>query len=342
VSKAADALLAGRLKTLQRAIRNAATPLSPEEVLRAIMAEAKRLVPCTAWSLFLYDLEKQELEFHFIVGPKAGALAGKRLKLGEGIAGQCALLRHPLRVNNAAADRRHLKSADAATGFVTRSVLAVPLISRGRLLGVVEFLNRRGGGFTPGDAHLASSFIEVAALAVDNAFLLRRAEALAAHDDLTGLLNARTFLTRLDQEIARAKRFGGEFALLFMDLDGFKSVNDRHGHLVGSRTLAVVGSILQELVRTTDIVSRYGGDEFCMLLTHSARAGALVFAERVRQAVAEFPFGERLGYDISLTASIGLSLYPSQAADRSELLKKADAAMYAIKKHGKNGVQISS
>ncbi len=330
--------MARRLQTLQRAIGNAATPLSPDDILPAVMAEAQQLVPCEAWSLFLFDLERQELEFHLLVGAKSETLSGMRLKLGEGIAGRCALTREAIRVNDAAADSRHLKSVDAMTGFVTRNVLAVPLVSRGRLLGVVEFLNRTGGPFSEADEHLAASFVDVAALAIDNAFLLRKAEQLAAHDDLTGLLNARTFLERLDQEIARCRRFGGEFSLLFLDLDGFKQVNDRHGHLIGSRTLAVVGTMLRDLVRTTDVLCRYGGDEFCVLLTHSNPKGSAIFAERARDAIASFPYRERLGYDIRLTASVGIAHYPTQAVERNELLKKADGAMYGAKRGGKNQV----
>ena len=335
-------LSATRIRALQRAIRAAAAPTDPELVLRQVMAHAQKLVPCQAWSLFLFDLEKQELIFHLLVGAKADALAGMRIPLGQGIAGVCAEKRKALRVNDAGSDRRHYKEADAKSGFVTRNVLAAPLLSRGRLLGVVEFINRKGAtGFTIADEHLAVSFVEVAGMAVDNAVLLRKAEQMAAHDDLTGLLNARSLLDRLDQEIARCKRFGGGFTLLFMDLDGFKLVNDRHGHLVGSRTLAAVGGILRDMIRTTDIASRYGGDEFCALLAQATPDGALLFANRLREAIAEYPYRERLGYDIHLTASIGLSHYPAQAAERSELLKKADGAMYKAKWLGKNSVQVA-
>ena len=155
---------------------------------------------------------------------------------------------------------------------------------------------------------------------------------------MTDLYNARYLLASLDREVNRAKRAGLDLSVLFLDLDHFKLVNDRRGHLVGSRVLREFGKLLQGSVRTIDTIARYGGDEFCIVLVDTGREGAMSVAERIRASAAEMRFGYESGLSFSLTVSIGVSTYPQDGRGREQLLDQADKAMYLGKSLGRDRV----
>jgi diguanylate cyclase (GGDEF)-like protein len=154
-------------------------------------------------------------------------------------------------------------------------------------------------------------------------------------DEVTGLYNRRFFSLRLEEEISRFRRFNHPVSVVVLDLDGFKSVNDEFGHAVGDETLRDVGQILMKHSRGINVVSRYGGDEFAVLLVETAKSGARLYADRIRQVVATFPYshGKRV------TASFGVASLPDDEASTSEeLFRAADGALYAAKRAGKNQV----
>src|SRR6267142_2609940 len=154
-------------------------------------------------------------------------------------------------------------------------------------------------------------------------------------DEVTQLYNRRFFSLRLEEEISRFRRFNHPVSVVVLDLDGFKSVNDEFGHAVGDETLRDVGQILMKHSRGINVVSRYGGDEFAVLLVETSKSGARLYADRIRQVVATFPFshGKRI------TASFGIASLPDEEAQTSEdLVRAADDALYAAKRAGKNQV----
>jgi diguanylate cyclase (GGDEF)-like protein len=154
-------------------------------------------------------------------------------------------------------------------------------------------------------------------------------------DEVTGLYNRRFFSLRLEEEISRFRRFNHPVSVVVLDLDGFKSVNDEFGHAVGDETLRDVGQILMKHSRGINVVSRYGGDEFAVLLVETSKSGARLYADRIRQVVATFPYshGKRV------TASFGVASLPDDEASTSEeLFRGADGALYAAKRAGKNQV----
>jgi diguanylate cyclase (GGDEF)-like protein len=130
-------------------------------------------------------------------------------------------------------------------------------------------------------------------------------------------------------------------SLIFLDLDGFKTVNDRHGHLWGSRTLVEVGEAIRSTVREIDVVSRYGGDEFTVILPQTGSEGALTIAERIRQRIEETPFLETHGRRVRITASLGIATFPDHGRGKDDLIARADQAMYVAKGRGKNGVALA-
>jgi diguanylate cyclase (GGDEF)-like protein len=183
--------------------------------------------------------------------------------------------------------------------------------------------------------------LEPAATALDNALLLKRAEALSVTDDLTGLHNSRYLNLVLRREAKRASRSGRPLSLVFLDLDGFKSINDSHGHLFGSRALVEAAAVVRSSARETDVAARFGGDEFAVVLPDTGGEGAFAVAERVRQRLAEHRFLADDGLDIHLTASVGVATLPDVAVSPDELIQAADMAMYRVKQSGKNGTQAA-
>jgi diguanylate cyclase (GGDEF)-like protein len=243
------------------------------------------------------------------------------------------------------ADGRELLSANLAadprlSAPAAASVIAFSLGSRGRHPIALVGLDRRPSGRAPrlpaGLSPLLHSLLGVMALALDHAGLLQQAEALSVTDDLTGLHNSRYLRDALHREAKRAVRYGRPLSVLFVDLDGFKRVNDTHGHLCGSRTLVEAGALMRACARESDVVARYGGDEFVIVLPDTASAGATVVARRVRDRLAAHVFLQALHLDVRLTASVGIATLPDVTLAPEELLRAADEAMYRVKERGKN------
>jgi diguanylate cyclase (GGDEF)-like protein len=328
---------------LLQIIRTANDKLDPSNVMRIIMDNIQKLIPCEAWSILLLTSEGQELEFERARGQAAGVLTRSRLKVGEGIAGWVAQHKKPLLVNHAQEDRRFNKSFDKKTKFHTRSILCAPLISRNRLLGVVELINKKSkdGRFSQADLKTLSTLLGPISVSLHNALLYREAQALTLTDDLTRLYNSRYVFQWMATLINRFKKTNKSFSIIFLDLDGFKSVNDSYGHLVGGRTLVEIGKIIAKNVRKKDRVARYGGDEFVVILPGAGESEAMVIAEKVRLAIQHYDFQSALQKEIHLSASFGVAVFPEHGDSVTELIQKADQAMYRVKYSGKNAVQIA-
>jgi diguanylate cyclase (GGDEF)-like protein len=332
---------ARRLAILTDIVKTANSILEPRRVIDLIMTKIQVLIPCEAWSMLMVDEARRELRFEVAMGGKAQEVAGFRVRMGEGIAGWVAQSGKPVISNDVRRDRRFARRFDSETRFLTRSVLCAPLIARGRTIGVVQVINRRGGGFTRADLALLLTLVEPCAIAIENAVLFQRAEQLTITDDLTGLFNTRYLGLQLGREIKRSRRHGTRLSVLFLDLDGFKGVNDRHGHLAGSATLAEMGGLLQGCVRESDTLARYGGDEFVVVLPETPPAGALLIAERIRSAIDEHVFLGGQGLAERLSASVGVATYPDHADSAELLMRMADQAMYHVKQRNKNGVGLA-
>lgn len=177
-------------------------------------------------------------------------------------------------------------------------------------------------------------------VAVENSQLYKLTRSLAITDELTGLRNYRYLQQRLDEEVERARRFHKHVSLVMVDVDDFKMFNDTHGHIAGDGALADLGRVLHSCVREVDVVCRYGGEEFSIVLPETDATGAYVVAEKVREMVAEFAFtGSDGGEDVTMTVSVGVASYPAHAYDKETLLKQADDALYRAKGSGKNRVR---
>jgi len=231
--------------------------------------------------------------------------------------------------------------------ITTRSVIAVPFGMSGGRTGV--FFLRTVGDQPPltiEDSVLAEKVVRTAVSVIEKAYALQTAQSdkeryefLARTDPLTGCANRRTLLEKLHSEIERARRYGLALSVLMIDLDHFKRVNDTRGHLTGDDALRQVAQLLRSVMRSVDVVARYGGEEFLVVLPETAAAGAMSFAERVRERVADHDFAAG-GDPLSVTVSVGVATVdPGTETDADDLLARADAALYRAKRDGRNLVR---
>ena len=323
-------------ETLIDIITTTNSHLKPEEVMDTVMTRIHDLIVCEAWSVLIVDHEADHtLGFAAAFGPGKEQLAGLKVPFGKGIAGWVAKHRHPLIVNNAQDDPRFLPKIDQDTQFVTKNILCAPLVSRGRTIGVIEMLNRPGG-FSDADLELLQVLVNPAAVAIENAYLFQETQRLTIQDDLTKLFNSRHLNHLLQLELEAAKKEGRSLSLIFLDLDGFKAVNDNYGHLQGSQSLVEIAEIIQAATRESDTAGRYGGDEFMLILPDTDMEAAYKVAETIRDAIAAYKLK-----DINMSASIGLACYPLHGTSKERLIRLADRAMYRVKENGKNGIMTA-
>jgi len=230
----------------------------------------------------------------------------------------------------------------------TRSVIALPFFVDRQQAGV--FLLRRGAGEPPlddEDVAFADAVVKAAVASIQRAHLLESARAdnvrlaaLAQTDPLTQVLNRRALTDRLVSELDRARRYGHSVAVLLLDLDDFKLVNDTHGHLVGDGVLKDLAEILRSAIRSADFVARYGGEEFVIVLPETSMDGAVTFAERLRERIANTIFEGGAQSTLTLSVSIGVSLFPGpRITSVDDLLASADSALYRAKGDGRNCVR---
>src|SRR6266699_1836262 len=259
--------------------------LDLDSILQTIMEKMAEYFRPDTWSLLMVDEEKDELYFAIAVGTASETLKNVRLKVGEGIAGWVAKHGERLIVPDVYTDPRFAKRIDEMTKLETRSIICVPLRSKLRVLGVIQLVNVHMENFTAQETFFLQSLCDYAAIAIENARSVERIQELTITDDCTGLYNARHLYKTLEAEVYRSARFGHEFSVIFIDLDHFKSVNDTHGHLVGSKLLAEVGYVIKSHLRLIDYAFRYGGDEFVILLPQTSKEAALIVARRLLEVM---------------------------------------------------------
>jgi len=221
-----------------------------------------------------------------------------------------------------------------------KSILCYPLVHKGEKIGAIELINKTTGAFTPEDQSLMETMLNPLAVAVRTVEMFENAERLTITDDLTKLYNYRYLRSYLEADVKRCLRYKKKVSLLFIDVDGFKRINDTFGHLVGSQALAEMGQVFRRIVRETDVVGRYGGDEFVIVLPETPLNGAMVIAERIRKKVEECEFVAQ-NLSIRLTVSLGIANCPKHTLTAEGLIKKADAAMYRAKELSKNSIKVA-
>jgi diguanylate cyclase (GGDEF)-like protein len=316
----------GRFKeTLQRYGETLAATHDLNALVGAVLDTAVQATRARGGRLLLYDAERGEA----IEQARIGTARGLRSDLpvvvaaGDGLEGD-ALATHEPRVSQ-----------------VPRAVLAVPILREHHLLGLVTAVDPEEGAFSDEDVEALSALALQAGVAIENARLHRVVERQAVTDSLTGLANRRQFYEVLGREYERAQRFGQPVSLILLDIDDFKLINDSRGHLAGDAVLHSVAATLAEVIREIDLASRYGGEEFAVLLPQTGPEGAANLAERLRSEIAARSI--RFGTEeiTGVTASFGVAAGPVQDQTQIDLIASADAALYQAKREGKNHVTVS-
>ncbi|MGN6185346.1 MAG: diguanylate cyclase [Thermoanaerobaculia bacterium] len=329
-------------------------------VLRQILQKANEFVPAESGSILLDDPFRKvaargdnELVFIATFGEASRDLVGHRLSARHGIVGRVYQSGTPYLAGDVEKDPNFYGNIDEQIGHKTHSVVAVPVYIGKHVCGVLELINRlEGKSFTRRDMTLLEIFAGYTSFTLQNALDAKRAHELAKKDDLTGLYNDRWFHVRLTETLTEAKKTGDEAVLIFMDLDRFKVVNDCHGHLAGSQVLREVGFLLKRVVqRANATVARYGGDEFVMILPSTTLDEGVRICDEICRSIEQTTFLDReWGFSMPplklrgiLTASIGIARYVVDGSatvsidlEKSELLRRADAAMYRAKSLGRN------
>jgi diguanylate cyclase (GGDEF)-like protein/putative nucleotidyltransferase with HDIG domain len=303
--------------------------LSLSETMSVLAVRLKKIVPHDAAAI--YVVEDGCVVPEYVSGDDFRLFSSLRIPLGEGLSGWVAANNQPLINGNPSVEPSYLN--DPAKFSILRSALAVPLNGLHGVVGVLALYSSAKDAFTRDNLRVLLALSSKVSIAIENALKYRQAESCATTDYLTGLPNARSLFLHLDSEVNRAERSEAPLAVLVCDLDGFKQINDRFGHLQGNRLLQLVATSFKQHCREYDYVARMGGDEFVLVMPGLSRSKLV---ERISQletavlAASSDVCGESL-----VSLSVGTAMFPGEGLDAESLLANADRAMYVTKRSRK-------
>ena len=316
---------------------------NPAETYVAALMNSKDLLRAERASLFLYDETTDQLTVKAAIGIPADMADVSSVKLGEGIAGEALESRRPLIVRDMASSG--LKPAPSDRHYKTSSFISYPITISGRRVGVLNVTDKSGGGnYDEIDLSLLEIVAPQLALALERAEWQEKAtqfQLMSITDPLTGLQNRRYLEERLADEVNRSKRYEQPLSFLMIDIDDFKNYNDRNGHQAGDVALQITAQGLKSSLRAADVASRYGGEEFCVLLPQTSLPEAGVIAERMREKIerTQFPHAQSQPHG-AVTISIGVSTLSSLVSTAEQIIWAADRALYEAKHEGKNKISF--
>jgi diguanylate cyclase (GGDEF)-like protein len=309
------------------------TAISSEDatqMLADIVAEIQKNFRFDHIGIGILDYVTKEIEIKAEAGTTNQAI-GKRIPLGVGILGRVARTGETALVQTSG--EGHLQGVLPES----RAVLCIPITYGETLLGVLNVESPREDAFSPQDRLIMNTLADLLATALHNAFVFQKLQQQSITDGLTGVKTRRFFWESLSSEWKRASRSGRPFSVILMDLDKFKEVNDNHGHLEGDLVLARVGRLLEQKSRQSNVVARYGGDEFVVLMPETGVDQAQTLAERLRQWVATDPMLS----EHQITGSFGVASFPVHGFSVEDIIRVADAGMYVSKHAGGNLVSTA-
>ena len=307
--------------------------LGVEDTSRALANHLRELVPHDACAVFL-PRDDGAMRAAYVGGIDAGVLRDLVCPRGTGLAARAIEAARPL-VNVDPAD--DLRACGATQPISLASAIVMPLFSGYRAVGALAFYATRPRAFTDDHARLLDYLSSQAASTLSNAVRYEQAHTASLTDALTGLPNTRFLTMHLTQELARAARQGSDLALLLIDLDDFKQINDSVGHHIGDRALREVAKVLQASVRAYDVSARYAGDEFVVMLPECGVDGVEERRFEIAHLLNTLSVPADDGQRVAVRASVGAAVFPLDGDTFEELLAAADARMYANKAHAKSG-----
>lgn len=317
-----------------------ASETEPYDLIKKIVSVINKEIPFEDATVYIVKKDMTGLEPFYYIGPLFRNASFDLLYYDNGAPGTIASTGEPVFLQDAALYEGFLHYPDERKK--PGSYLGIALKNESRVIGVMGFSHSRPGAFQVEDLDTIRTISPLISAGFEKAELFKKTLELSRVDELTGLLNYRVLMEKLAEEVRRKIRTGRDFSFIMIDIDDFKRVNDRYGHLEGSRLIAQMGPLLKSACRTdsTDICFRYGGEEFSILLTETTMPEAVAVAERIRHAVEEYPFTVKINHpQEKITVSLGVS---SMAGDKqksiTELINEADIALYQSKAAGKNRV----
>ena len=327
---------AAELDALKRITLNLTSNLQLQGVLDAVVTEAMNLIN-DAHDAHIFLYQDGQLKFGASLDAKGVRNQLFAMPRQDGLTYTVARSRETMVID----DMRNHPLFSKTSIDLNGTMAGIPLMMGEIVVGVMNMSRTAVGGFTPTEMRLLELLADQAAIAVINARLHLAVSTQAMSDTLTGLPNRRALDARMDNEVQRSTRYGRPFAVLMMDLDGFKSINDTWGHLFGDQVLYELAQFLSGNLRSTDFLARYGGDELTMILPESDITVASQVGDKIHQRLAAFQIIQPDGSPRNLGISGGISVYPRHGRTASDLLRAADEALYRAKKHARNSFLIA-
>jgi diguanylate cyclase (GGDEF)-like protein/putative nucleotidyltransferase with HDIG domain len=308
--------------------RDFGSELDLEEILPLFTQKVREFIPFDTAAVYLLEENGESAKAAFVDGMNKSVLEGKIVMVGEGPTGFVLKERKPTESAEPGRDfalsHEHLERTYCA-------MASVPLIADDNLLGVISLYSSELSRYQDEDLRLLETVSRIAADAISKSLEHAVTETYALTDPMTGLPNARSLQIHFDKEVKRASRSEGSFQLLVLDLDGFKNVNDSHGHKVGDRMLKEIGSIMKSQLREYDFLSRYGGDEFVAIVPDTDSTDVMELARRIEEAVNNFSLVVSENEVASVGVSVGTACYPIHGEAFDQIINSADKAMYLTK-----------
>jgi len=353
------AMLREQVKAMEKINAVTLAQTSPKRVVERFVQLSAKLIPCDRITFWLTDHSQTRLEVvarNTMVGDVADSETSVRF--GEGLVGRVADHQHPMIVRDGSSDPRYSDVEEEARLGMPFSVLLLPLVAAGETIGVAQFERDTPQSYSQRDVARVQPLASQAAATIANVRTHQDIYNQSVTDALTGLYNRRHMQSALADERRRAERYGHQLSVIMLDVDGFKTYNDTYGHPQGDVLLKQLADVLADNVRDVDIVGRYGGEEFIIVLPETGKDAAFQTAERLRNAVADSVFpgtparegadarlmgtpGEN-GTTVRKTISLGVATFPVDADDAQALVSKADQALYRAKHAGRNRTISSS
>ncbi len=316
--------------------------LSLEETSSTLSVEVSKLFGHKDVTVILYLFHSTTGELGISSSKKGQMQINLKAKKGDIFDQFVVKTLHPLLVDDVQTDFRFdLNKMDEEDKRQIRALISTPLIVGEKTLGILRVDSALAHHFSTDDLRFLRTIADLTSIAIENAQLYERLEAIAIKDGLTGLFLRRHMMERLAEEISREMRAGGELSFLMLDLDHFKKYNDNFGHMAGDIVLKTIAQILEEHFQEPgELVCRYGGEEFCVLLPECPKAKALAAANELRKKIEAKEIILRR-QKTHVTVSIGVASFPKDAPDRDDLIFKADEALYQAKESGRNKVSAA-